>query len=276
MSDLDDGEGLRDWGSRQVVQRLEALRRAGLAFLPRTAMQRRLEQRAGAATSPGFEPPVGPDIEEPAAMGSLFEDTLTAKPKVPVGKRLAVLEALRDVVSTCPRCPQLVATRTQTVFGEGSPSARLMFIGEAPGADEDRTGRPFVGRAGRLLDDMITKGMGLRREDVYIANVIKCRPPENRVPLPDEIANCREYLDKQIELIRPEFLCLLGKTAASALLGTPLPMGKLRGKWFSYQGIKAIVTYHPSYLLRQPSGKKDAWEDLKLLMREMGLPLPKK
>ncbi len=153
-----------------------------------------------------------------------------------------------------------------------------MFIGEAPGADEDWIGQPFVGRAGQLLTDMITKGMGLRREDVYIANVLKCRPPDNRTPTTEEAANCSSYLDHQIAVIRPEFLCLLGKTAASALLDI-LPtttIGQLRKRWHRVKGIKTLVTYHPSYLLRTQSAKKDAWEDLQLLMKEMGLAMPGK
>jgi DNA polymerase len=166
----------------------------------------------------------------------------------------------------------LARTRTQTVFGEGSASARLMFIGEAPGADEDRTGRPFVGRAGQLLTDMITRGMGLRREDIYIANILKCRPPDNRQPLADEVGNCRGYLERQIDLIRPEFLCLLGRIAATALLDTTLAMAKLRGRWHLVRGTRTLVTYHPAYLLRNPASKRDAWEDLKLLMSAMGLP----
>jgi DNA polymerase len=151
-----------------------------------------------------------------------------------------------------------------------------MFIGEAPGADEDRQGKPFVGRAGQLLTDMITKGMGLTREQVYIANVLKCRPPENRQPTLTESANCRGYLEEQIAVIRPEFLCLLGRTAATALLDTTLSMGMLRGRWHTYRGIRTLVTYHPSYLLRTPSAKKDAWEDLQILMKEMGLKIPSK
>jgi DNA polymerase len=149
-----------------------------------------------------------------------------------------------------------------------------MFIGEAPGADEDRIGRPFVGRAGQLLTDMITKGMGLLREDVNIANILKCRPPGNRDPSLEESANCIPYLERQIEIIRPEFLCLLGRTAVQGLLGTTLSMGRLRGKWYRYHGIATLVTYHPSYLLRNPAAKKDAWQDLQLLMTAMGLPLP--
>jgi DNA polymerase len=166
--------------------------------------------------------------------------------------------------------------RTQTVFGTGTPTARLMFVGEAPGADEDRTGQPFVGRAGQLLTDMITKGMGLTRDQVYIANVLKSRPPENRTPLPDEVAHCLPYLERQIAIIRPEFLCLLGATAAQALLETALSVGRLRGRWHRYRGIATLVTYHPSYLLRNPPAKKDAWEDLQILMQAMGLKAPER
>ena len=151
-----------------------------------------------------------------------------------------------------------------------------MFIGEAPGADEDRTGRPFVGKAGVLLTDMITKGMGLAREDVYIANIVKCRPPENRNPEPEEIAHCLPYLEEQIAIIRPEFLCILGKVAASTLLQTALPMNRLRGRWHTYRGIPAIATWHPAYLLRTPTAKKEAWDDLQMLMKRMGLKVPER
>ena len=174
-------------------------------------------------------------------------------------------------MAVCRRCPHLAETRTQTVFGTGKPDTRLMFIGEAPGADEDRTGEPFVGRAGQLLTDMITKGMGLTRDQVYIANVLKCRPPENRTPTIEEANNCFSYLEQQIAIIRPEFLCLLGRVAVQAVLNTTQAMGKMRGKWHRYRGIPTLATYHPSYLLRTPSAKKDAWEDLQMLMKEMGL-----
>jgi DNA polymerase len=193
---------------------------------------------------------------------------------IPPEERPAQLAALAAEVAACTRCPLLATTRTQTVFGTGSPTARLMFIGEAPGAEEDRTGVPFVGRAGALLTDMITKGMGLAREDVYIANVLKSRPPGNRDPLPEEVANCLPFLERQIEIIRPEFLCLLGRIAASTLLDTALSLGKLRGRWHHYHGIPAVVTYHPAYLLRNPASKKEAWEDLQILMRAMGLTPP--
>ncbi len=148
----------------------------------------------------------------------LFEESGFETPVVPAADRPAILAAAAAEVSACRRCPHLAATRTQTVFGAGNPTARLMFVGEAPGADEDRIGQPFVGRAGQLLTDMITKGMGLPREEVYIANVLKCRPPDNRTPTPEEASNCSSYLEHQIAVIRPEFLCLLGKTAALALL----------------------------------------------------------
>ena len=204
----------------------------------------------------------------------MFEEPAIETPPVPVAERPAQLLSLAEEVAGCERCPHLAASRTRTVFGEGSATARLMFVGEAPGADEDRTGRPFVGRAGVLLTDMITKGMGLDRADVYIANVLKSRPPENRDPLPEEIAHCLPFLERQIAIIRPEFLCLLGKVAASTLLETALPMGRLRGKWHRYRGIPAVVTYHPSYLLRNPAAKKDAWGDLQMLMQAMGLKPP--
>lgn len=211
----------------------------------------------------------------PTIAASLFEEP-TLDLVVPPGERADQLAQLAAEVARCIRCPHLASTRTQTVFGEGSTNPRLMFVGEAPGADEDATGRPFVGRAGALLTDMITKGMGLTRDEVYIANVLKSRPPDNRTPLPEEMANCLPYLEKQIAILRPDFLCLLGKTAASALLETALPLGKLRGKWFRYRGIATIVTYHPSALLRNPAWKRDAWADLQILMNAMGLKAPER
>jgi DNA polymerase len=194
---------------------------------------------------------------------------------VPACDRPAMLDALASEVAVCRKCPHLAETRTQTVFGVGSPTTRLMFIGEAPGADEDRLGEPFVGRAGQLLTDMITKGMGLAREQVYIANILKCRPPENRSPTAEESANCLGYLEKQIAIIRPEFLCLLGRVAAQALLNTTVSMSKLRGKWHRYRGVPTLITYHPAYLLRKPEFKRESWEDLQMLMKEMGLKLPR-
>lgn len=184
----------------------------------------------------------------------------------------ASLEVIQQEVAGCTRCDELARTRTQTVFGVGDPNARLCFLGEAPGADEDRTGEPFVGRGGQLLTKII-EACRLKREDVYILNMIKCRPPGNRNPLPNELTNCRGYLDRQLDLIRPEFICCLGAVAAQNLLGTTVSIGKLRGKFHNYRGAKVVCTYHPAFLLRSPSFKKETWEDMKLLFREMGVEL---
>ncbi|HOJ33091.1 MAG TPA: uracil-DNA glycosylase [Candidatus Hydrogenedentes bacterium] len=183
------------------------------------------------------------------------------------------LKELEQVVSGCTKCP-LYATRTQTVFGTGNPHARLMFVGEAPGADEDRQGEPFVGAAGQLLTQIIQKGMKLKRSDVYICNVLKCRPPNNRDPRTDEIEQCRDYLFQQIEWIRPEVICALGAHAARTLLRVQDSTSRLRGKWHFYGTIPVRVTYHPSYLLRckddkvkEREEKRKVWEDIQAIMR---------
>lgn len=178
------------------------------------------------------------------------------------------LEELRDDIGDCRRC-KLHSGRTHVVFGIGNPNAKLMFVGEGPGRDEDLKGEPFVGRAGQLLTDIITKGMGLTRDDVYIANVVKCRPPENRNPEPDEVASCEPFLKKQIELIRPKIIVALGKFAVQALLQSKVPITRLRGNWHTYMGIKLMPTFHPAYLLRNPADKKLVWEDIKKVMKEM-------
>ena len=178
------------------------------------------------------------------------------------------LEELRAAIGDCQRC-KLCSGRTNLVFGVGNPHAALMFVGEGPGRDEDLQGEPFVGRAGQLLTDIITKGMGLKREDVYIANVVKCRPPENRNPEPDEVAACEPFLKKQIDLIRPKIIVGLGKFAVQTLLQSKMPITKLRGNWHSYHGIKLMPTFHPAYLLRNPADKKLVWEDIKKVIKEM-------
>ena len=190
---------------------------------------------------------------------------------IPAKKRPAALEVIRSEVAVCMKCDALCHDRTNTVFGVGDPNARLCFIGEAPGADEDEQGVPFVGRAGQLLTDMIEKGMKLRRKDVYILNVLKCRPPGNRPPLPEEVANCIDFLRRQLEIIRPQFICCLGATAAQSLLQSDISIGRLRGRFHSYGDAQVLCTYHPSYLLRNPPAKKDVWEDLQVLMTRMGL-----
>lgn len=179
--------------------------------------------------------------------------------------------ALEDAVRGCTRC-DLHRTRTQTVFGVGNRAAKWMFIGEAPGADEDAQGEPFVGRAGQLLNAMIA-ALGMKREDVYIANVLKCRPPGNRDPQPAEVAQCESYLIRQIELLRPKIIVALGRHAAHSLLKTDLALARLRGQRLSYQDIPLVVTYHPAYLLRTPSDKRKAWDDLRrarALLQEAG------
>jgi DNA polymerase len=171
------------------------------------------------------------------------------------------LRALETMVASCRKCG-LCETRTQTVFADGDPAARLMFVGEAPGRDEDAQGLPFVGRAGQLLNKMIA-AIELRREEVYICNVLKCRPPENRVPAPDEVEHCRPYLEQQIALVKPALICALGLSAMQALLRTKATMGSMRGKTFEYRGVPLVPTYHPAALLRNPALKHEAWADLK-------------
>lgn len=183
------------------------------------------------------------------------------------------LAEVAEEVASCRSCP-LHEKRTNTVFGEGDPTANLMFVGEGPGADEDRQGRPFVGRAGGLLNDIISKGMGLRREQVFIANVVKCRPPGNRDPEPPEIAMCAPYLHAQIDFIRPKVIVALGKFAAQVLLDTSAPISKLRGKWGEYRGVRLMPTFHPGYLLRNPADKGLAWNDIQAVMSELGLEPP--
>jgi DNA polymerase len=183
------------------------------------------------------------------------------------------LPALARTVAACRKCV-LASTRTQTVFSDGSSSARIMFVGEAPGADEDAQGVPFVGRAGQLLTKMIESGMGMPRSEVYIANVLKCRPPGNRNPELEEIAACRGYLETQIETIRPEVIVALGNFAARFLLGTDEGIMKIRGIWGEYRGTPVMPTYHPSFLLRQPDRKREAWTDLLAVLTRIGLPIP--
>lgn len=182
---------------------------------------------------------------------------------VPLGPRDDLpreLPALQAQVATCRLCG-LCSTRTQTVFADGSPAAKLLFVGEAPGRDEDAQGVPFVGRAGQLLNKMIA-AIDLKREEVYICNVLKCRPPDNRVPAPDEVERCRPFLEQQIALVKPSVVCALGLSAAQALLQTKASMASMRGKTFAYRGVPLIPTYHPAALLRNPGLKREAWIDL--------------
>jgi uracil-DNA glycosylase len=185
------------------------------------------------------------------------------------------LRLIREDLGDCTRCPLHQQGRRQIVFGVGNPKAELMFIGEAPGADEDQRGEPFVGRAGQLLNNMI-KAMGLRREDVYIANIIKCRPPGNRTPERDECETCSPFLMRQIAAIQPKAIVALGAVAAKTLLAINAPMSEFRGRWFDFRGTKLAVTYHPAFLLRDPRQKKETWKDLQMVMKELGMAIPAK
>jgi uracil-DNA glycosylase len=178
-------------------------------------------------------------------------------------KQYPSLSAHREAICNCQLCT-LGSTRNKFVYGVGNPNAKLLFIGEAPGADEDRLGEPFVGRAGQLLDKILV-AINFTRQDIYIANILKCRPPNNRDPLPDEVAKCRPYLDEQIRIIQPKLICLLGRIAAQSLFNVTTPLGKMRGQWLDYNGIPVLVTYHPAALLRFPAYKKETWEDMQKL-----------
>ena len=220
---------------RSVTQRLESLHRAGVSHIPKA------------------------------------EGADTFRPDSESGKGVQQeLQVLKEQVAQCVLCDELVAHRKQTVFGVGNPGARLCFLGEGPGADEDRIGEPFVGRAGELLNKII-EACGLRREDVYILNVVKCRPPGNRNPLPSEAANCLPFLQAQLATIQPEFICCLGAVAAQTLLETDAGIGALRGRWHTYADQKVLCPYPPAYLLRNPSAKRSVWEDMQLLIQAMGL-----
>jgi DNA polymerase len=240
---------------RQLRTRLAGLQSAGIDWLPRA------------------EPPAIPVV--PLAVSQS-----TADPRPDPGspaERARELALLADRVSRCTRCPELAATRTQTVFGVGPVGAEACFIGEAPGADEDRQGEPFVGIAGQLLNRIIA-ACGFRREDVYICNILRCRPPGNRQPKPDECANCREYLDRTLELVRPKVICCWGAVAAQNLLGTKTGITRLRGQFYDYKGTPVLCTFHPAALLegRSPEKKKDVWEDMQMMLKKLGRPIPGK
>ena len=208
-------------------------------------------------------------IAEEPPMASAKEKTEMSMDKTPSETAFVeTLEAIAGEIAACCKCP-LSGTRHNTVPGEGDPHAHLVFVGEAPGESEDKQGRPFVGRAGQLLSDIITKGMKLIREDVYICNVLKCRPPENRTPNPEEVMLCEPYLLRQLAVIQPKVICALGGVAAQTLLKTNAPIFRLRGQWHDYHGIPLRVTYHPAYLLRNPPDKAKAWEDVQEIMRFM-------
>ena len=230
-----------------------------------------MRELCAAPAPPGFvrPKPFAPAAAKPAPAVPAAPVTKPAPVASPDDPPEVKLEKMRLFSLNCKRCP-LAATRTNVVFGEGDPHAKLMFIGEGPGADEDRLGRPFVGRAGQLLDKMIS-AMHFRREEVYIANVVKCRPPGNRTPTPEEAARCIGYLERQINFVKPQVIVLLGATAATFVLERREGISKLRGIWQEYRGIPVMPTFHPAFLLRQESAKKEAWHDLKLVMAKFGI-----
>jgi uracil-DNA glycosylase len=209
--------------------------------------------------------PRAADVGRPNTEG--VETAPAACNAVPLFKNAAeALVAIREDIGDCTRCKLHTLGRTQVVFGVGNPEADLMFVGEAPGADEDEQGIPFIGRAGQLLTKII-EAIDLKRDDVYIANIIKCRPPQNRNPEPDEVASCEPFLFRQIDVVKPRVIVALGKYAAQTLLRSEAPISRLRGQVFDYRGAKLIPTFHPAYLLRNPSSKREVWEDMKLVRK---------
>jgi len=239
------------------------------------------EPATGAESSASSPPPSQAEDPEPMtpkaiAVPALEDDLFApAKPEAAIKHPAKALRVIREDLGDCTRCRLHQQGRKQIVFGVGNPRAELMFIGEAPGADEDEQGEPFVGRAGQLLNNMI-KAMGLRREEVYIANIIKCRPPGNRTPERDECETCSPYLMRQISVIQPKVILALGAVAAKTLLAVNAPMSELRGRWYDFRGTKLAVTYHPAFLLRDPRQKGEAWKDLQRVMKELALPVPGK
>jgi uracil-DNA glycosylase family 4 len=234
---------------------------------------------AAVVVEPVEEAPVSsrPAFLEPPIAKLVSFDDLAPLPEsrvAPAHKTDALL-AIKEEIGDCTRCPLAYAGRRTIVFGDGDPNARLMFVGEGPGADEDTSGIPFVGKAGQLLNNMI-QAMGLNREEVYIANIVKCRPPANRVPEPAEANTCDQFLLQQIDVVQPQVVVALGATAAMYLLGVKQSLSALRGRWHSCRGAKLAVTYHPAFLLRDPRMKAEAWKDLQTVMNEMGLKAPAK
>lgn len=220
-------------------------------------------------------PPIPDPFLEPAIPKLVSFTDLAPLPaeKLAAADRPAAMLAIQEEIGDCTRCPLAYAGRKKIVFADGDPNARLMFVGEGPGADEDAQGLPFVGKAGQLLNNMIS-AMGVKREQVYIANIVKCRPPSNRTPEPVEATTCSQFLLKQIDVVQPEVIVALGSTAATYLLGIKQSLAGLRGRWHSCRGAKLAVTYHPAFLLRDPRQKAEAWKDLQMVMKELGLKAP--
>jgi uracil-DNA glycosylase len=252
--------GIYDFYRREVTSEEETVLATPAEILP--------EQRES------MTPRAKATVAVPVMEGEIFE-AANLKPESGVTDPVQALRLIREDLGDCTRCRLSKQGRKQIVFGVGNPKAELMFIGEAPGADEDQQGEPFVGRAGQLLNNMI-KAMGLRREDIYIANIIKCRPPGNRTPERDECETCSPFLMRQIAAIKPRAIVALGAVAAKTLLAINAPMSEFRGRWFDFRGTKLAVTYHPAFLLRDPRQKKETWKDLQMVMKELGMAIPAK
>ena len=266
-------EQLREEGLEGLPVSPRAAATRAKAASPTLAMPR---SAAESAPQPGSSPPLGGD--ERGAETSAASRSDAAVPtelfyRYPDLAQTADLNALREFIGDCQRC-KLAPMRTHLVFGVGNPKAELMFVGEAPGADEDARGEPFVGRAGQLLTDIIERGMGMTRAEVYICNVIKCRPPENRNPELDEVASCEPFLFRQIDLVRPRAIVGLGTFAVQALLKLKTPISKLRGIWHEVRGVKMMPTFHPAYLLRNPADKRLVWADIQAVMKLLDKPIP--
>jgi DNA polymerase len=232
------------------------------------------QQPTPPAAAPSAPKPLPPELIAPMPKPKSFDELVPLPAQaVPPAERAAALAAVRAEIGDCTRCPLAYAGRRTIVFADGDPNARLMFVGEGPGADEDASGLPFVGKAGQLLNNMIT-AMGLKREEVYIANIVKCRPPANRTPEYDEATTCSPFLLRQIDIVQPQVIVALGATAATYLLGVKQSLASLRGEWHTARGAKVAVTYHPAFLLRDPRQKGEAWKDLQRVMAELGLKPP--
>lgn len=270
-------EYFRDLGVHDFYRRGEpvfAAEHAEPASVPQVAPAAR---SAPPAVEREVAPPSKPDFLEPPIAKLISFNDLAPLPAehVPASEKAAAMVAIQQEIGDCARCPLAYLGRHKIVFGDGDPNARLMFVGEGPGADEDAQGLPFVGKAGQLLNNMIA-AMGLKREEVYIANIVKCRPPNNRVPEPAEANVCTQFLLRQMDIVRPEIVVALGATAALYLLGVKRSLSALRGHWHTCRGAKLAVTYHPAFLLRDPRQKAEAWKDLQMVMAEMGLKPPAK
>jgi uracil-DNA glycosylase family 4 len=280
---------------RMILQQLEVLHAAGvqqigaLPAAPPAPASRGTPVRsvASVAEAPRSRQPVvaSPTLSEyesmprksasvaktlPIVDGESLKSVPYSKPCLSRDERLEAFTKMQKEVAGCIACQELVRNRSRTVFGDGNVTPRVVFFGEAPGADEDKQGLPFVGRAGQLLTKII-EACTFKREEVYIMNVLKCRPPSNRVPEPDEVRNCRHFFERQFDILQPEYIVCVGVTPAQALLETTLSIGKLRGRFHSYRDSKVVATYHPAYLLRNPDAKKYVWEDMQMMLRDMGI-----